>query len=83
VKLGVYLSHPALYEKCSNTDDIFCHAAERYNQHGNAAMENYRRLHQQYPTREFYFVHTNREELDIRERRWLGIRRNNAVITEV
>ena len=50
---------------------------------GNAAMQNYRRLHQQYPTREFYFVHTNREELDIRERRWLGIRRSNAVITEV
>ncbi|MBM3235582.1 hypothetical protein FJZ31_04720 [Candidatus Poribacteria bacterium] len=50
---------------------------------GNAAMQIYRRLHQQYPTREFYFVHTNREELDIRERRWLGIRRNNAVITEV
>jgi len=50
---------------------------------GNAAMQTYRRLHQQYPTREFYFVHTSREELDIRERQWLGIRRNNAIITEV
>lgn len=50
---------------------------------GNAAMQSYRRLHQQYPTREFYFVHTIREELNIRERQWLGIRRSNAVITEV
>jgi hypothetical protein len=35
-------------------------------------------LHQQYPEREFYFVHTDREDLDIRERHWLGIRRDNA-----
>jgi len=41
---------------------------------GQAAMDSYRRLHQQYPTREFYFVHTSREELDIHERQWLGIR---------
>jgi hypothetical protein len=34
---------------------------------GSAAMEGYRRLHQQYPGREFYFVHTIRKELDIRE----------------
>ena len=51
---------------------------------GKAAMESYRRIHQQYPTREFYFVHTSREELDIHERQWLGIRRSNAaVINEV
>lgn len=41
---------------------------------GSAAMLKYRELHQQYPTREFYFVHTHREELDIRVRRWLGAR---------
>jgi hypothetical protein len=41
---------------------------------GSAAMQSYRRLHQQHPGREFYFVHTSREELDIRERQWLGIR---------
>ena len=35
---------------------------------GITAMQRYRRLHQQYPRREFYFVHTSREELDIRER---------------
>lgn len=46
---------------------------------GGGAMQTYRRLHQQYPDREFYFVHTSREELDIRERQWLGIRRANAV----
>ena len=45
---------------------------------GSSAMQVYRRLHQQYPEREFYFVHTSREELDIRERQWLGIRRADA-----
>ncbi len=49
---------------------------------GSAAMKSYRSLHQQYPTREFYFVHTSREELDIRERRWVGIRGNHAVDVE-
>jgi hypothetical protein len=41
---------------------------------GSAAMQKYRKFHQQYPTREFYFVHTSREELDIRVRKWLGVR---------
>ena len=41
-------------------------------------MQAYERWHQAYPQREFYFVHTGREELEIRERRWLGIRRNDA-----
>ncbi|MCI0394058.1 MAG: hypothetical protein L0332_22840 [Chloroflexi bacterium] len=45
---------------------------------GPAAMQRYRQLHQEYPSREFYFVHTGRETLDIRERQWLGIRRNYA-----
>ena len=46
---------------------------------GDQAMERYRNLHQKYPQREFYFVHTSREELEIRERQWLGIRRSDAV----
>jgi hypothetical protein len=46
---------------------------------GRNAMQTYRRLHQQYPEREFYFIHTSREELDIRERQWLGIRMADAV----
>ena len=49
---------------------------------GNAAMNSYRQLHSQFPTREFYFVHTSREELDIRERQWVGIRRNNGITVE-
>jgi hypothetical protein len=46
---------------------------------GAAAFQRYRELHRQYPQREFYFVHTAREELDIRERHWLGLQRNYAV----
>jgi len=41
---------------------------------GKAAMDRYRNLHREFPARELYFVHTSREELDIEERRWLGIR---------
>ena len=48
---------------------------------GEAAFQRYRQLHQEYPAREFYFVHTSREELDIRERQWLGIRRGGAART--
>ncbi len=49
---------------------------------GNSAMQSYRRLHQQYSAREFYFIHTSRDELDIREQQWLGIRRSHAAIVE-
>jgi len=45
---------------------------------GADAYQQYRQLHRQYPLREFYFVNTAREELDIRERHWLGLRRNYA-----
>ena len=41
---------------------------------GSDAMQKYRSFHKQYPNREFYFVHTSRKTLDIRERQWLGIR---------
>ncbi len=41
---------------------------------GVEAMQSYRRLHKQYPNREFYFVHTSREELNIHEIQWYGIR---------
>jgi hypothetical protein len=41
---------------------------------GATAFQRYRKLHRQYPLREFYFVHTARPELDIRERYWLGLR---------
>ena len=61
------LDEIAIVERCAN---------------GNNAMTSYRRLHQQHPTREFYFVHTNRQELDIREQQWLGIRRSHAAVAE-
>lgn len=41
------------------------------------ALQRYRQLHQQYPVREFYYVHTNRETLDIREQAWVGILGSN------
>lgn len=50
---------------------------------GAAAFQVYRRLHQQYPQREFYSVHTSREELEIEERRWLGIRRAYETVAPV
>jgi hypothetical protein len=49
---------------------------------GAAALKSYRRLHQQYPIREFYFVHTSREQLEIIEREWTGIRRSYATNPE-
>ena len=45
---------------------------------GAAAFERYQALHQQFPERELYFVHTARERLTILERQWLGIRRVHA-----
>lgn len=49
---------------------------------GGEALQRYRRLHQEYPQREFYFVHTSREELVIQERQWLGVRRSHASLAE-
>lgn len=38
------------------------------------AMKRYTSLHREAPQRELYVCHTDREELEIRERHWLGIR---------
>ena len=46
------------------------------------ALQSYRRLHQQYPSREFYYVHTSRKVLDIREQLWVGIRSDYATRTQ-
>jgi len=49
------------------------------------AIRSYVNLHEQDPARELYVLHTDREALEITERRWLGIRggefslRNNSV----
>lgn len=45
---------------------------------GAAAFEAYRSFHRQHPEREFYFVHTSCETLNIVEKRWLGIRGSHA-----
>jgi hypothetical protein len=41
-----------------------------------SALHDYARLHHAAPDRELYVAHTDRAELDITERRWLGIRRS-------
>ncbi len=48
---------------------------------GSNAMQRYRELHKQHPQREFYFVSARRKELDIRVKRWLGIRGIHATPT--
>ena len=39
-----------------------------------AALASYVQMHRAMPERELYVFHTDREELDIRERWWPGIR---------
>lgn len=39
-----------------------------------AAMKAYAKLHHEMPMREFLVFHTDREQLDIHERTWLGLR---------
>jgi hypothetical protein len=39
-----------------------------------AALRTYLRLHRLAPERELYVLHTDRNELDIAERFWLGLR---------
>ena len=48
---------------------------------GAAAFSRYRALHQQFPDREYYFVHTSRKELTIQEMQWLGVRRSHAAFS--
>jgi hypothetical protein len=38
------------------------------------AMKRYQQLHREAPDRELYVFHTSREALDVKERRWIGIR---------
>ena len=41
---------------------------------GASAMDSYRKFHKRFPQREFYFIHTKHENLEIKERKWLGVR---------
>jgi len=45
---------------------------------GATAFRRYRELHRDHPERELYYVHTRNLKLEIEERSWLGIRRNDA-----
>jgi hypothetical protein len=38
------------------------------------ALNRHAELHKQHATREYYFFHTSRDELKIKEQRWAGIR---------
>lgn len=40
----------------------------------SAAMLEYKQFHRNDPEREYYVIHTDKENLDIEERQWLGIR---------
>ena len=40
-----------------------------------SALRAYRTRHASHPEREMYVVHTSRERLEVKERRWLGVRR--------
>lgn len=39
------------------------------------AMRAYQELHRENPTRELYVLHTNRENSNIKEKKWVGVRR--------
>lgn len=39
------------------------------------ALRRHAELHKLKPDREFYFFHTSRENLDIHEKKWTGLRR--------
>jgi hypothetical protein len=41
---------------------------------GETALRAYLRVHRDAPVRELYVVHSDREELEITERSWLGLR---------
>jgi hypothetical protein len=45
---------------------------------GAAALRRYRELLREHRERELYFVHTANSVLDIEERSWTGIRRDDA-----
>lgn len=41
---------------------------------GETALRAYLRFHREAPERELYVLHSDREELEIAERSWLGLR---------
>ena len=47
---------------------------DTFNNNNNAALRKYVELHKVNPERELYVVHTSRGQLNIKERRWTGVR---------
>lgn len=47
---------------------------DTFSNNNNGALREYVELHKTYPERELYVVHTSREQLNIKERRWTGVR---------
>ena len=43
----------------------------------NEALRKYVKLHKVHSERELYMVHTSHEKLNIKERRWIGVRGHN------
>ncbi len=48
---------------------------DAFNDDNNKALRKYVELHKAFPEKELYVVHTSRERLNIKERRWIGVRR--------
>jgi len=52
-------------------DDIAVH--DTYND-SDEAIKAYRDFHKKEPKRELYVAHTKKQDLEIQERKWLGVR---------
>jgi hypothetical protein len=50
---------------------------------GFSAYQKYKELHKIDTGREYYYLHTSREKLDISEELWIGIRFPNAASNQV
>ena len=48
---------------------------------GKSAFARYRDLHIKNLNGEYYYLHTSREQLDIEETTWVGIRKQSAAAT--
>ena len=47
---------------------------EMFGEDNNGALRRYVQLHKAHPEKEYYVVHTSRPELNVKERKWTGIR---------
>lgn len=47
---------------------------EVFGEDNNGALRRYVQLHKDHPDKEYYVVHTSRPELNVKERKWIGIR---------